>query len=203
MGYCNRRTDRFGRPRYTAMFLDTDGKHHSAGTYSTKKEATDAWQAAEAKVKEGQGHHLIRGRVLFRVYVEQDWMPNLTVGTKTRENYSYELYAHIMPFFGEKRMLDIRASEIKRWLTELKEKGVSPASRKYLKALLSTIFSNAVREEIVPGNPCLLVRTEKVPKRHLDIITPAQFDKFYTALADEMWKLLVETAIETGMRWGN
>jgi integrase len=99
-------------------------------------------------------------------------------------------------------MLDIRPIDIKQWLTTLKEAGVSPATRKYVKTLLSSIFSSAMRDEIVTANPCQLVTTERVPKKVIDVITPEQFDKFYEALVGDMWKLLVETAIETGMRWG-
>jgi site-specific recombinase XerD len=202
MGYCEKRTTKDGRRRYTAMYLAAPGQYRSAGTYDTKKEATAEWRRAENKVREGRGHHLVRGRISFRDYVEKHWLPNLTVQVTTREGYTYQVYAHFMEYFGDRRMLDIRSVDVKAWLTERKQAGVSVENCKRLKTVLSTIFSNALQDEVIPANPCQFVKTEKVPKKALKIITPEQFDVFYNALTDDMWKLLVEVAIETGMRWG-
>jgi len=41
-----------------------------------------------------------------------------------------------------------------------------------------------------------------VPTTPRTIITPEQFDAIYAALPDADARLLVETAIETGLRWG-
>lgn len=201
VGYAKKRRNKHGI-RHTAVYVDADGIERSAGTFDTKKEADKEWKAAEAKVNEGRGHHLIRGRVLFETYVEKDWLPNLTVEVKTLENYFYQLYSKIMPTFGQMRMLDIYPTDIKRWLTGLKKAGVSAATRKYVKILLSTIMSSAVDDEVRVSNPCLVVKTDPVPKKPLVIVSPEQFDSFYNALPDDMWKLLAETDIETGMRWG-
>ena len=49
MGYSKKRTDRNGKPRYTACYLDVRGSLRSAGTFSNKKDADKAWQKAEAE----------------------------------------------------------------------------------------------------------------------------------------------------------
>jgi integrase len=41
-----------------------------------------------------------------------------------------------------------------------------------------------------------------VPRKEFRIVTPEQFDAIYAALPDEESKLLVETAIDSGLRWG-
>ena len=41
-----------------------------------------------------------------------------------------------------------------------------------------------------------------VPRKPLKIITPEQFDAIYAALPDTISRLLIETDIETGLRWG-
>jgi integrase len=201
MGYSKKRCNKSGI-RYTAVYLDADGNERSAGTFDTKKEANDAWKNAEVKVNEGRGHYLVRGRMLFQTYAEQYWLPNLTVEVSTQEGYTYGLNARIMPFFGQKRMNDIYPTDIKRWLAELKEAGASARNRKYLKAILSAVLTSAVDDQVLFTNVCRLVKTEPVPKKSLVIVTPDQFDQFYNALPDDMSKLLTETDIETGMRWG-
>jgi integrase len=44
--------------------------------------------------------------------------------------------------------------------------------------------------------------TPGVPATPRTIITPEQFDAIYATLPDADAQLLVETAIETGLRWG-
>ena len=51
-------------------------------------------------------------------------------------------------------------------------------------------------------HPCKGVNTPTVPRKPLKIITPEQFDAIYDALPDAASRLLVETDIETGLRWG-
>jgi integrase len=46
------------------------------------------------------------------------------------------------------------------------------------------------------------VKAPVVPKKIRQIVTPEQFDLLYGALADDTMRLLVETDIETGLRWG-
>ncbi|THV41181.1 tyrosine-type recombinase/integrase [Glycomyces buryatensis] len=202
MGRCIKRTNDNGKPRFLAMYTDAQGERRSAGTFATRKEADQAWQDAEAKIRAGRGNHLTRGRKRFREYTEEIWLPNLTVEVKTRENYTYNLYAHLMDFFGEKQMVNIYATDIKEWQSRLKQQGITAANRKKLKQLLSSILSAAVDDEYLGANSCMLVKGERVEKKPLEIISPEQFDVFHQALPDEMSKLLVETAIETGMRWG-
>ena len=51
-------------------------------------------------------------------------------------------------------------------------------------------------------HPCKGVKTPPVPKKPRRIISPEQFDEIYTALPSDTMKLLVETDIESGLRWG-
>ena len=46
------------------------------------------------------------------------------------------------------------------------------------------------------------MKTPTVRKKSLKIITPEQFDVIYEAIAEPILKLLAETDIETGLRWG-
>ena len=46
------------------------------------------------------------------------------------------------------------------------------------------------------------MKTPTVPVRPRTIITPGQFDTLYQALSGATARLMVETAIESGLRWG-
>ena len=51
-------------------------------------------------------------------------------------------------------------------------------------------------------HPCKGVRTPPVSRKPLRIITPEQFDLTYQAIAEPDYRLLVETEVESGLRWG-
>lgn len=202
MGFSKKRVGKDGKARYTAVYIDLQGHERSAGTYGSKKTADKEWQAAEGRQREGRANASVRGRKRFRVYVEETWLPNHVMEASTRESYTYLLGKHLMPYFGELRMIDIMPGTVREWVTWMKDQGATPATTKHAKDVLSAIFSTAFNDHVTMVHPCRGVDTPTVPKRTMRIITPDQFDGIYAALPDADAQLLVETDIETGLRWG-
>jgi integrase len=201
MGYSKKRIDRHGKPRYTACYLDVRGSERSAGTFANKKDSDKAWQKAELRQAEGRLSDPRRGRQTFRRYVTEEWLPNHVIEATTREGYTYQLNKHIMPWFGPMRMNEIMASHVREWVTHLQAKGVSPATIQKVRFILSAIFTTALND-VTSLHPCKGVKTPTVPKKPLKIITPKQFDAIYAAIPDATLRLLAETDIESGLRWG-
>ena len=119
----------------------------------------------------------------------------------TREAYTYQIAKHILPWFGPMRMNEIMPSHVREWVTDLQAKGVGPATIQKLRFILSAIFTAAL-DDVTFLHPCKGVKTPTVPRKPLKIITPEQFDAIYEALPDDAWRLLIETDIESGLRWG-
>lgn len=202
MGFLKVRSDRNGDLRYTACYLDLKGRERSAGTFSSKKRANKAWQEAELKLVEGRIGDPRRGRQTFQRYVEETWLPNHVIEASTRESYVYSIGKHILPWFGPLRMVEILPPEVREWITHLISAGVSPATIRHNKIILSAIFTTALNDQVTFLHPCRGVRTPTVPVKPRLIITPEQFDDIYDALPDDGTRLLVETDIESGVRWG-
>jgi site-specific recombinase XerD len=202
VGYSRTRYRKSGKPRYTAYYVDVKGDERSAGTFSNKKEADKAWQRAEIKLAEGRVGDLARGRMLFERYVDDTWLPNHVMEPSTREGYTYSIYKHIMPEFGSMRMIEIMPEYVRAWITHLQERDVTPATIKKNKMLLSVIFTTALNDQVIFIHPCKGVKTPTVPIKSYPIITPEQFDLIYQELPDAEAQLLVETDIESGLRWG-
>jgi integrase len=202
VGFAYKRAGKTGKPRYTAVYFDIRGTRRSAGTYSSKKEADKAWHNAEARVAEGRAGDPARGKQTFRRYVEQDWLPNHVMEVTTREGYTYSIHAHIMDTFGPMRMKEILPSHVREWVTKLKDDGMSPATIRLNKSILSAIFTTALNDQVTVLHPCKGVKIPTIPDRPLRIVTPEEFKTFYLHLPDAVSRLLVETAIESGMRWG-
>jgi integrase len=204
MGWVETRTDRNGKPRYIAKYRDLRGRKQSAGTFTRKRDANTAWQNAEAKIAEGHLGDPRRGRQTFRTYVEDKWLPHHVIEPTTREKYTYYLDAHILPELGPMRMIDILPEHIREWITKMQAKGASAWTIQYCKySILNSIFTTATRDDrVITFHPSRGVRTPTVPSTPRQIITPEQFDAIYQGLPAAGVQLLIETAIESGLRWG-
>lgn len=203
MGYLKKRIDKRGRARYTAVYLDLRGVERSAGTFSNKKEADDAWQDEESKVRKGHLGDLSRGRQMFQKYVAETWLPHHSIDLTTLEKYTCYLDKHILPFFAKMRMIDIMPEHVREWITWMLSRDASAWTIQYCKtSILSSIFTTALNDQVTAIHPCHGVKMPSVPATVRTIVTPEQFERLYKALPDADTKLLVETDIESGLRWG-
>jgi integrase len=203
MGFSRKRIGRDGKPRCTAYYEDIRGRERSAGTFSSKHDANKAWQKAEADVSTGRPGDPSRGTQTFEVYALQKWLPHHQLEPGVRSNYASHIRNHLLPFFGPMKMRDIMPEHVREWVTWMKDKGASADTIAYAKgSVLNAIFTTALTDHVVAIHPSHGVKTPSTLAKPRRIITPAQFDRLYHALPDADTKLLVETAIESGMRWG-
>jgi integrase len=202
VGFTRERTGKDGTVRYIAVYRDLRGRQRSAGTYPSRRLAEKAWQRAEVRMELGRTGDPGLGKQTFRQYAEETWLPNHEVEVTTRQNYTYVLYKHLMPAFGTMRMIDIMPMHVREWVTGQKNLGLSPATIAGNKVILSAIFTTALNDQVTALHPCKGVKIPPVPVKPRTIITPEQFAELYEAIPDAQSQLLVETAIETGLRWG-
>jgi integrase len=203
MGFSRKRIGRDGKPKYTAYYRDIRGEERSAGTFARKKEADDAWKAAEATVSAGKRGDPSRGRQTFQTYVLEKWLPHHQLEPGVRGEYERQIRKHLLPFFGPMKMRDIMPEQVREWVTSMKAKGVPARTIQYCKvSILNAIFTTALDDEVVTVHPSRGVKTPTVPKKPRRIITAAEFNLLYKALPNSDAQLLVETDIESGLRWG-
>jgi len=79
---------------------------------------------------------------------------------------------------------------------------VKPATIKYCLSVLSAVFTTAFNDQITSLQTCAGIKPPTVPPAQRRIITPDQFALIHTALPTPKLRLLVETDVETGLRWG-
>jgi integrase len=203
MGFSRKRIGRHGKPSYTAYYRDIRGEERSAGTFGRKREADDAWKAAEAGVRAGRRGDPSRGRQTFAAYVLEKWLPNHQLEPGVRGEYRRQIRKHLLPFFGPMKMRDIMPEQVREWVTSMKAQGVPARTIQYCKvSILNAIFTTALNDEVATVHPSRGVKTPTVPRKPRRIITAAEFDLLYKGLPDADAQLLVETDIESGLRWG-
>jgi integrase len=192
-----------GKVRYTAIYHDLRGKRRSAGTYSTKKEANKAWQRAQADLAAGKIGDQRRGKQQLSRYVQDEWFPNHLLEATARQTYTYLLERYVLPSeLGDMRMVEILPSHVREWVSKLERDGVGAPTIAKCKVIIDAIFTTALNDQITFLHPGKGVKTPTVAKKPRRIVTAEQFESIYDALDDETMRLLVETDIETGLRWG-
>lgn len=202
MAWVRKRKGVDGKYRYQACYRDGRDLIKTAGTFATKKDAEKAGYAAEKAILAGRMSGAALGKLTFRRYVDEVWFPHHVIEPSTREGYRYTIDKHLMPFFGDMKTNAVLPTRVREWVTERVDAGVSPATIRHTKIVLSAIYTTALNDEVVPLHPCRGVKTPTVPRKAFRIVTPEQFDTIYHAIPDEESRLLVEVAIDSGLRWG-
>jgi integrase len=190
-----------GTTRFLARYRDPEGRVRSAGTHPTRRAAERAAHREKQKVLAGSWRDAALGAVSFRDYVENSWLPSKHIEPTTKAAYVSNLNRHFYPFLGKKLMYQITGSLVQDWVTQAAAEGLSPRSIGKYHTMLHSIFKRAVRDQLIVANPCEHTELPKIIARKSRTLTPSEYDRLIAAIPDR-YRLLVETAIETGMRWG-
>ncbi len=201
MSWIKERVSDDGDKRFVGCYRDPEGRQRSAGTFSSRRAAERAANREEAKVREGAWHDHSRGQVTFAAYVQTVWLPSKQVETSTLAAYRSYLDKHFIPVFGRRAIGKILPSEIQRWVTTATNNGLSAASVRKYHTMLHSIFERALRDRVVTFNPCEHTELPKMIKKNSRTLTPDEYDAILAALPAQH-RLMIETAIDTGLRWG-
>ena len=116
--------------------------------------------------------------------------------------YDYErsLRNHILPYFKDTRLDQIKPSDLALWQNKILER-VSPGRLKNIRIVLNTIFEDAINDGIMQSNPFNRV---KLPKKDPVIIHPFSIDEIKLILdhAKLPYRNFYALGFFTGMRTG-
>ncbi len=204
MGWVKKRKGLDGETQFMAVYRDLNGNERSAGTYSTEKRAIREWHKAEELVLSGKAADPGLGKQTLRHYVETTWLANHVIELSTRENYVYALNRYVLPELGNEKLGTLMPQRIREWVTVLqspKFKAKPPTIQK-AKVVLDAILTTAFHDGITQMHAGRHVKIPPVASKPRRIVTAEQYASIQEALKDDLMRLLVETDIESGMRWG-
>jgi integrase len=203
MGWVKERVGRDGQTMYTAVYRDLQGRERSAGTWRTEKRAVREWHRAEEELNAGRVADPKRGRQTLRQYVEKEWLPNHLVEARTRENYTYLLNKYVLPELGHYRMIELLPSHVREWVGRMQSTyNARPPTIREAKVVLDAILTTALNEQVTVLHAGRGVKTPPVVKKPRGIFTAHEYSAVRSAIIDETMQLMVETDIESGLRWG-
>ena len=131
-----------------------------------------------------------------------DMETRLREHTMRTKKYIVEL--KILPYFGNKRVNDITAADIRQWQNELIKIGYSPTYLKTINNQLSAIFNYAVRYYDLKSNPCAKDGSMgKSKAEEMDFWTGEEFRRFIDSVMNKRLSYMAfMTLYWTGMRLG-
>ncbi len=129
-------------------------------------EAGAALDQIEADLKAGGDPNAVFiGPITVRRYAEHWSKIRTDQGLASAHDDFTRLRLHALPTLGSLQLQDVRPRHIRDLVKSLRAKGkLAPRSIRHVYGALHTMFRDAVVDELIPGNPCILKRGE-LPKR--------------------------------------
>ena len=171
-----------------------------------RRKSTKRGFATKREAEEWFRNFLITQKADFDMKFEDFWkMYCADMETRLREHTmrtkKYIVELKILPYFGDKRVNDITAADIRQWQNELIKMGYSPTYLKTINNQLSAIFNYAVRYYDLKSNPCAKAGSMgKSKAEEMDFWTGEEFRKFIDSVMNK--RLSYMTFYWTGMRMG-
>ena len=174
-----------------------------------RRKSTKRGFATKREAEEWLRNFLITQKADFDMKFEDFWKmycadmeTRLWEHTMRTKKYIVEL--KILPYFGNKRVNDITAADIRQWQNELIKMGYSPTYLKTINNQLSAIFNYAVRYYDLKSNPCVKAGSMgKSKAEEMDFWTGEEFRKFIDSVMNKRLSYMAfMTLYWTGMRLG-
>ena len=174
-----------------------------------RRKSTKRGFATKREAEEWLQNFLITQKADFDMKFEDFWkMYCADMETRLREHTmrtkKYIVELKILPYFGNKRVNDITAADIRQWQNELIKMGYSPTYLKTINNQLSAIFNYAVRYYDLKSNPCAKAGSMgKSRAEEMDFWTGEEFRRFIDSVMNKRLSYMAfMTLYWTGMRLG-
>lgn len=170
---------------------------HKRG-FKTKREAV-AWGE---QFKFQQSSNLDMSFQAFWELYRTDMTQRLRENTFRTKEYIVEL--KILPYFGRRKIMDIKAADIRKWQNQLMKEGYAPTYLKTINNQLSAIFNYAVKYYDLPKNPCVQAGSMgKSQAESMKFWTQEEFGLFVECVKDKPVSYMAfKTLFWTGIRVG-
>lgn len=177
-----------------------------------------AWEKQQ-KADYARTHNAVdKDKITLAVFVTEHWWPDHVMdGGHTPSSISF--YKHmsdnILEYFGSKKKLSqIDAETVKRYIKYLRTDAVSKSGKPYSAATIQHHFSTlrnileyARRFHYIQSDPCHDLTQKEKPHRDnkkVDFLSPQEAQRFMKCLNDEplFWQCFMNVLITTGLRRG-
>jgi len=140
-------------------------------------------------------------RLRVRVFADK-WLQAKNRRPKTLENYRWVLDQHILPTIGDLPISKVGPLAIESLLTNLREKGLAPATVRLVWRVVHALLAEATQKEITSQNPCDRVDAPPNEGREIRVFDEEQTRLFLGAAKKTHYAALYSFLLLTGCRVG-
>src|SRR6266852_4752694 len=144
---------RRGKDRWRARYLDPEGRERSK-TFTRRIDAERFLATVDADLVRGEWIDPRLGQKTFGQWVEEFESSRVDLEATTRAQHAACLRNHLLPCFGNKRLAAITEMQVRGFVTELVNQNLAASTVTKSLRILSQILKAAVRNRLIPSNPC-------------------------------------------------
>ncbi len=144
------------------------------------------------------------GNRTVKEYLER-WLEDSAkgnVGKRTFANYRAQVSTHIVPALGTTKLKTLAPAHVQTLYRQKLDSGLSPASVRYVHAVLHRALKQAVRWGLVPHNAAETVDLPKVTRKEANTLSPGEAKRFLKAAHGDRFETLYVLAVTCGLRQG-
>lgn len=190
---------------WSVDYFDSSNTRVIKSGFGTKAEAEN--YLASIRMELEKGNCINKNKQLTFNAIAESFMENYAVSycrISTVNGYRGYLKNHLIPYFNNRKVVEITPNLIRAYVVAMQEKGFKNKTINHTINLLSGIFNKAVEAGYVNYNPISSVKRLKLPHMEMEFLdtfdiralletAKIEFPTFYP---------LLQTAIATGMRRG-
>ncbi len=192
-----------GKPGHAwqVRYRDPDRVERSR-TFRTRDEADRFARKVEVSKDEGSYIDPNLGKTLLLDWAE-DWLNSTAPALKpqTVSGYRSLLRNHILPVFGNVPLAKVRPVDVRRFVGELSDGGMSSSRVRSTYFLLQALFKAAVESAYIGRSPCLGVKLPRSVVREMLFLSAEEVRRIGVAVPDQ-YRGLVYLLAYGGLRWG-
>lgn len=194
IAYSIREPDHAGVMRQRTVTRDED----TGQKFRSEYQASRARGRHQARIDTGR---IPRSREPLSTYAAT-WLAGLRdVRPSTVRVYTYAV-ANMTEHIGDIVLAELRPSDVKRFQSNLSDRGLSPKSIQVIRSVLHLVLESALADEIIPYNPADRTRGPVIPPTEITSWTPDEVRRFLVISDRHEYAPLWRMALETGMRIG-
>ena len=184
---------------YRVRYRDPAG-HNRSRTFKRKVDAERFAREVEVDMDRGAWIDPKGADVPLAVWVETFMAMSASLSPTTIETYRRDLDKYVLPAFGSRRLGQLRAEDIERWLNDEIVAGIASSSVHRHYRTLRRVLQAAVEKERLMTNPCNRVRPPKVTTRKMTVL---DWDQCLTVAeaTSPRYRAMIYLALDSGMRW--
>jgi len=129
-----------------------------------------------------------------------DDIKSLKCEMTTMYGYRNIVNNHLIPYFGDCKLQDLKQKPINKYFKKKDEDGLSKNTIRKHYDLLKDILKNAVDEEIILKNPLDKIEPLKIDKKEMNFYTIEQLNKLFEVIKDDRMEIVVKLAGLLGLR---